>query len=215
MLLQSTTVYQYILLYSTPVTIYVVIVYHSLPKFAYISLLIYASCYSLLIICMCQLLQSNNIFCFSQPIYVVKPGNKSASSEILREIPWIGVMRISSEWVMRNSLELVLINSREIISRKSTALPLYGVHRCSSQEFLFLRKFSKISQISVDIFVGLSRDRFLGFFADSWERFLRISADYPQNCYLRSALFCLYLYCTACSGQLKSGPVLELNGSLQ
>ena len=118
--------------------------------------------------------------------------------------------------VMRNSLELVLINSREIISRKSTALPLYGVHRCSSQEFLFLRKFSKISQISVDIFVGLSRDRFLGFFADSWERFLRISADYPQNCYLRSALFCLYLYCTACSGQLKSGPVLEMNGiSLQ
>jgi hypothetical protein len=44
--------------------------------------------------------------------------------------------------------------------------------------------YKKFLGISVDIFSGFSCERFLGISEDSWERFLEISADFPQNCYL-------------------------------
>ena len=44
--------------------------------------------------------------------------------------------------------------------------------------------YEKFLEIAVDIFTEFSCERILGIFVDSQERFLGISADFPQNCYL-------------------------------
>ena len=46
--------------------------------------------------------------------------------------------------------------------------------------------YEKFFGISVDIFTRFSCERFLWISADFWVRFLGISADFLQNCYLRT-----------------------------
>ena len=70
----------------------------------------------------------------------------------------------SAELVTRNSLELVTRNS------------LDRVRRISSEW---------VARNSSDPFLGMGCEKFLGIFTGiSWERFLGISEDFPQNCYL-------------------------------
>ena len=72
---------------------------------------------------------------------------------------------------------MVLIYSGEIITRKSAAqakpLLLYGVYPRNFAMRIFLGKFLRKYPISVD-----ASTRFF------CERFLGISTDFPQNCYL-------------------------------
>ena len=49
--------------------------------------------------------------------------------------------------------------------------------------------YEKFLGIAVDIFTGCSCKRFLGISADSQEIFLRISSEFPQDCYLGSIQF--------------------------
>ena len=44
--------------------------------------------------------------------------------------------------------------------------------------------YEKFFRISVDIFALFSCERFLGITEDSWEKFLGVSTDFSQNCYL-------------------------------
>ena len=104
------------------------------------------------------------------------------SSELVTRNSLEWVKRNSFELDSRNSLELNLINSRETIS--STDCPCPGFIPGISQKRTFLRKFSRISPISVNIFTGFSSERLLEIPAESKERFLEMSMDFLQNCYL-------------------------------